>query len=183
MSLGAQKLPRPRPGQDWDAKKDILQRLYLKENKPLGEIVGIMHHQYLFLATERMYKRQFMKWKWRKYNSEGLRQNHGGDALARSWVEDTLGGKRTVHSPYHQLVLYFSSIGQAIVLGPMYNTLVGTPSGIDAQGSTIFLSRGVILKLWHDSGHISSTSKILSAAGIYPKKPFKASKAFSTKRP
>lgn len=51
MSLGAQKLPRPRPGQDWDAKKDILQRLYLKENKPLRKIVGIMHHQYLFLAT------------------------------------------------------------------------------------------------------------------------------------
>lgn len=38
MSLGAQKLPRPRPGQDWDAKKDILQRLYLKENKPPRKI-------------------------------------------------------------------------------------------------------------------------------------------------
>ncbi|KAE9569517.1 hypothetical protein CGMCC3_g14388 [Colletotrichum fructicola] len=93
MSLGAQKLPRPRPGQDWDAKKDILQRLYLKENKPLGEIVGIMHHQYLFLATERMYKRQFMKWKWRKYNSEGLRQSQlSGDRV--EMVEDEMTCQR-----------------------------------------------------------------------------------------
>ncbi|KAL3291744.1 N1-acetylpolyamine oxidase [Colletotrichum asianum] len=66
MVLGAQKLARPRSGQDWDAKKGTLQRLYLKENKPL----------------KRMYKRQFMKWKWRKYNSEGLRQSQlSGDRV------------------------------------------------------------------------------------------------------
>ncbi|KAF3798854.1 hypothetical protein GCG54_00008312 [Colletotrichum gloeosporioides] len=94
MLHGAQRSERPRSGQHWDAKKDTLQRLYLKENKPLREIVVIMNQQHLFMATERMYKRQFMKWRWRKYNSKGLRQSQlNGDRV--EMVEGEMTCQRT----------------------------------------------------------------------------------------
>ncbi|WYZ46164.1 hypothetical protein EsH8_IX_000389 [Colletotrichum jinshuiense] len=66
---------RPESQVDWDAKKERLKALYLDDNLPLKEIMDVMLNQDSFLATERMYKRQFNKWNWRKYNTKGLRQS------------------------------------------------------------------------------------------------------------
>ncbi|KAK4140123.1 uncharacterized protein C8A04DRAFT_40138 [Dichotomopilus funicola] len=58
------------PG-DWEAKKQIIRELYMDQNMILNEVMEIMVTKHKFKATARMYKGQFSKWKWTKYNKSG----------------------------------------------------------------------------------------------------------------
>ncbi|KAH0421735.1 ankyrin repeat and sam domain containing protein 6 [Colletotrichum camelliae] len=127
---------------DWDAKKGILQHLYLKEKRPMREIVGIMHHRYLFSATERMYKRQFMNWKWRKYNSEGLRQSRlSGDIV--EMVEGEMACQRPQRRRLGQPLGRIYAVRQGNDQLPMYLTALSSGTAND------HLSYGLLLNL-HD---------------------------------
>ncbi|TDZ22855.1 hypothetical protein Cob_v004321 [Colletotrichum orbiculare MAFF 240422] len=76
-----QRPPYPETSRDWLSKKEVIRRLYLVDNLPLREIVDIMAKEHAFLATERMYKRRFLEWKWKKYNSKGLRASQAKGLL------------------------------------------------------------------------------------------------------
>ncbi|KAK3489551.1 uncharacterized protein B0T23DRAFT_431000 [Neurospora hispaniola] len=56
---------------DWEAKKDIIYDLYMNKNFILNDVVEIMLSTHRFKATARMYKGQFAKWRWAKYNKSG----------------------------------------------------------------------------------------------------------------
>ncbi|KAK4124781.1 hypothetical protein N657DRAFT_689193 [Parathielavia appendiculata] len=53
---------------DWEARKQIIRELYMDQNKILNEVIEVMLTKHKFKATARMYKGQFAKWKWTKYN-------------------------------------------------------------------------------------------------------------------
>ncbi|KAK3988437.1 hypothetical protein QBC44DRAFT_243684 [Cladorrhinum sp. PSN332] len=61
----------PTSAADWEAKKDIIQQLYMERNIILNDVIDIMIKEHRFKATARMYKGQFSKWKWTKYNKSG----------------------------------------------------------------------------------------------------------------
>ncbi|KAL1864150.1 hypothetical protein VTK73DRAFT_6148 [Phialemonium thermophilum] len=63
----------PSTPRDWEQQKDTIHNLYLQQNKRLKDVIQIMIEQHRFSATPRMYKRQFLKWKWTKYNVHGSR--------------------------------------------------------------------------------------------------------------
>ncbi|WQF85332.1 Putative Clr5 domain-containing protein [Colletotrichum destructivum] len=75
-ATGQPRVSRPESQEDWDAKKDTIRKLYLEENLPLQDVVDTMSKKHSFSATERMYKRQFQKWNWRKYNTKAYQQSH-----------------------------------------------------------------------------------------------------------
>ncbi|KAK4041499.1 hypothetical protein C8A01DRAFT_45350 [Parachaetomium inaequale] len=56
---------------DWESRKQIIRGLYMDQNMILNEVIDIMITKYKFKATARMYKGQFAKWKWTKYNKSG----------------------------------------------------------------------------------------------------------------
>ncbi|KAL2173907.1 Clr5 domain-containing protein, partial [Thermothelomyces heterothallicus CBS 202.75] len=61
----------PVSASDWESKKHIIRELYIDQNMFLNEVIEIMICKYNFKATARMYKGQFAKWKWTKYNKPG----------------------------------------------------------------------------------------------------------------
>ncbi|KAK5656051.1 hypothetical protein OQA88_5190 [Cercophora sp. LCS_1] len=56
---------------DWEAKKEIIGSLYMTQNLILNDVMKIMLTEHKFKATARMYKGQFSKWRWSKYNKSG----------------------------------------------------------------------------------------------------------------
>ncbi|KAK3934914.1 hypothetical protein QBC46DRAFT_462385 [Diplogelasinospora grovesii] len=68
---GQEPLMVPGSAADWEAKKDIIEDLYLKKNLILNEVIVVMTNTHRFRATARMYKGQFSKWKWNKYKKSG----------------------------------------------------------------------------------------------------------------
>ncbi|KAK1573845.1 uncharacterized protein LY79DRAFT_567478 [Colletotrichum navitas] len=71
-------LQRPEGQEHWEAKKETIRALYLDDGMPLKDLMHIMSTKHSFSATERMYKRQFLKWNWRKYNTKGRQQSQVG---------------------------------------------------------------------------------------------------------
>ncbi|KAK3331391.1 hypothetical protein B0H66DRAFT_469031 [Apodospora peruviana] len=61
----------PTSAADWESKKAIIQELYMNKNLILNDVVDIMLSTHNFKATARMYKGQFAKWRWTKYNKSG----------------------------------------------------------------------------------------------------------------
>jgi hypothetical protein len=81
----------PTGASDWESRKQIIRELYVEQNMILNEVIEIMITKYKFKATyvisptqttkatlltqqmlsARMYKGQFAKWKWTKYNKTG----------------------------------------------------------------------------------------------------------------
>ncbi|AEO64862.1 uncharacterized protein THITE_2020004, partial [Thermothielavioides terrestris NRRL 8126] len=61
----------PTSAADWESKKPIIRKLYMDQNLILNEVIEIMLKKHKFKATARMYKGQFAKWKWTKYNKTG----------------------------------------------------------------------------------------------------------------
>ncbi|TDZ30932.1 hypothetical protein C8035_v001976 [Colletotrichum spinosum] len=105
-----QRPPYPETSRDWLSKKEVIRRLYLVDNLPLREIVDIMAKEHAFLATERMYKRHFLEWKWKKYNSKSLRASQAnGDTVERSQ------GYNTCRRPFKRH--YFASSTVASKVG------------------------------------------------------------------
>ncbi|KAL7945856.1 Clr5 domain-containing protein [Trichoderma barbatum] len=51
---------------EWAARKDLIEALYIGDNRKLNEIMAIMETKYGFAATEQMYKKRFKKWNIRK---------------------------------------------------------------------------------------------------------------------
>ncbi|KAK4247644.1 hypothetical protein C7999DRAFT_41074 [Corynascus novoguineensis] len=78
----------PTNPRDWESKKHIIRELYMNQNKILNEVIDIMISKHNFKATARMYKGQFAKWKWTKYNKPG---RHGSIRPTRL-VAATKGG-------------------------------------------------------------------------------------------
>ncbi|TKW50907.1 hypothetical protein CTA1_2623 [Colletotrichum tanaceti] len=74
-ATGHSRVPRPESQEDWDAKQDTIRKLYLEENLPLQDVIDTMSKKHSFSATERVYKRQFQKWNWKKYNTKAHRQS------------------------------------------------------------------------------------------------------------
>ncbi|KAI4243835.1 MAG: hypothetical protein L6R42_010614, partial [Xanthoria sp. 1 TBL-2021] len=52
----------PNQSSDWEEYRDIIQRLYVTEDKPLPDVVDEMKRKYSFVATERQYKRRISEW-------------------------------------------------------------------------------------------------------------------------
>ncbi|KAK4102303.1 hypothetical protein N658DRAFT_423852, partial [Parathielavia hyrcaniae] len=69
---GTQPVPErplvPSSQADWEARKQMIRELYMNQNMILNEVIEIMLTKHKFKATARMYKGQFAKWKWTKYN-------------------------------------------------------------------------------------------------------------------
>ncbi|KAK0654962.1 Clr5 domain-containing protein, partial [Cercophora newfieldiana] len=61
----------PTSSTDWEAKKDVIMELYMTQNLILNDVIQIMLSKHKFKATARMYKGQFAKWSWTKYNKSG----------------------------------------------------------------------------------------------------------------
>ncbi|TEA18278.1 hypothetical protein C8034_v010991 [Colletotrichum sidae] len=118
-----QRPPYPETSPDWLSKKEVIRRLYLVDNLPLREIVDIMAKDHAFLATERMYKRRFLEWKWKKYNSKSLRASQAnGDTVERSQ------GYNTCRRPFKR-----HYIGSSTVASKQVASKVGFPRGRQAE--------------------------------------------------
>ncbi|KAI3402072.1 hypothetical protein diail_4046, partial [Diaporthe ilicicola] len=69
---------------DWEAHKQIIKDLYMGQNLNLNEVVERMR-TYNFHATPRMYKAQFARWTWSKYNCKRMRRDlSSGKAIEKS---------------------------------------------------------------------------------------------------
>ncbi|KAK1594159.1 Clr5 domain-containing protein [Colletotrichum navitas] len=91
---------RPESQEDWKLKKEIIRSLYLDENLPLEKLMSTMSSTYSFSATERMHKRQLLRWNWRRYNTKGRQQSHiNGELL------ETRCGKPTCKRPTRRRVM------------------------------------------------------------------------------
>ncbi|KAH8880239.1 hypothetical protein GQ53DRAFT_833404 [Thozetella sp. PMI_491] len=55
----------------WESQKTNIEKLYVQKNLILKNVIDIMLEEHNFKATARMYKRQFTKWEWKKYNKPG----------------------------------------------------------------------------------------------------------------
>ncbi|KAL8887253.1 MAG: hypothetical protein Q9192_006352 [Flavoplaca navasiana] len=53
---------RPSQSSDWKDYRDIVQHLYVTEDKSLPDVVDEMKRKYQFYATERQYKRRITEW-------------------------------------------------------------------------------------------------------------------------
>ncbi|KAF5006437.1 hypothetical protein FDECE_7197 [Fusarium decemcellulare] len=60
--------PRTRqPGEtQWQQNKPHIEKLYMKDDLPLSEVMRLMEHDHKFSASERMYKNKFRIWGWSK---------------------------------------------------------------------------------------------------------------------
>ncbi|POR31322.1 Uncharacterized protein TPAR_08454 [Tolypocladium paradoxum] len=69
-TLAVVERPRSREHttQEWEAKKGLIENLYIRENRKLVETMAIMDSKHGFAATEQMYKKRLKKWKFRKRN-------------------------------------------------------------------------------------------------------------------
>ncbi|KAL9035312.1 MAG: hypothetical protein Q9180_004928, partial [Flavoplaca navasiana] len=58
------KIEKNRPSQsnDWEEHRDIVQQLYVTEDKSLPDVVDEMKRKHQFYATERQYKRRITEW-------------------------------------------------------------------------------------------------------------------------
>ncbi|KAF6822178.1 hypothetical protein CMUS01_11186 [Colletotrichum musicola] len=82
MTLNGSVITQPKDQKDWNVHENTIKSLYLGENMPLQEVIEVMRKRHAFHATERMYKRQFLRWKWRKYNATGYWDSHfNGDQV------------------------------------------------------------------------------------------------------
>ncbi|KAF6828532.1 N1-acetylpolyamine oxidase [Colletotrichum musicola] len=63
----------PTTADHWKDRKHVLHELYMTQNLSLRDTATIMLTENSFYATERMYKRQFIKWNWFKYETKRLR--------------------------------------------------------------------------------------------------------------
>ncbi|KAJ0114413.1 hypothetical protein J7T55_010802 [Diaporthe amygdali] len=69
---------------DWEAHKQVIKDLYMGQNLNLNEVVERMK-AYNFHATPRMYKAQFARWTWSKYNCKRMRRDlSSGKAIEKS---------------------------------------------------------------------------------------------------
>ncbi|KAI0850269.1 Clr5 domain-containing protein [Daldinia vernicosa] len=59
---------RPLSNERWEAYKDKIHQLYINENKTLQELMAIMKENHGFDASAKMYKTQFKRWDFTKYN-------------------------------------------------------------------------------------------------------------------
>ncbi|PHH89843.1 hypothetical protein CDD83_5139 [Cordyceps sp. RAO-2017] len=51
---------------EWLQMKDLIERLYIRDNRKLTETMAILESKHGFAATEQMYKKRLKKWKIRK---------------------------------------------------------------------------------------------------------------------
>ncbi|KAF4487538.1 hypothetical protein CGGC5_v005710 [Colletotrichum fructicola Nara gc5] len=81
---------RPQTRQEWDTLKDVIRHLYLVENFTLEEVANTMLRDHSFAATKRMYKRQFKRWDWKKYNTQSVQESkETGRAIEMSQGQTT----------------------------------------------------------------------------------------------
>ncbi|KAK5990914.1 hypothetical protein PT974_09189 [Cladobotryum mycophilum] len=52
--------------EEWISQKELIESLYINDNRKLNETMAIMESKYGFAATEQMYKKRFKKWNIRK---------------------------------------------------------------------------------------------------------------------
>lgn len=102
----------PNSSADWEAKKSIIKEYYMEQNLILNDVIAIMQEQHRFKATARMYKGQFAKWKWTKYNKSGKpgttkppcsRTARRKGVVARSESRDAERAPRDCHPPKQYL--------------------------------------------------------------------------------
>ncbi|KAK4233936.1 hypothetical protein C8A03DRAFT_19079 [Achaetomium macrosporum] len=82
---------------DWESKKQIIRELYMDQNKILNEVIEIMITKHKFKATARMYKGQFAKWKWYKYNKSG---SHGAGKPTKSRTMKRRSARARAQRPF-----------------------------------------------------------------------------------
>ncbi|ROW00076.1 hypothetical protein VSDG_03537 [Cytospora chrysosperma] len=76
--------PPPPVALDWETYKDTIKDLYMGQNLNLNQVVERMR-AYDFHATPRMYKAQFARWGWSKYNCKRMRRDiSSGKAVEKS---------------------------------------------------------------------------------------------------
>ncbi|KAK2007398.1 hypothetical protein LZ32DRAFT_662930 [Colletotrichum eremochloae] len=112
-ALDRPRVPRPESQGDWNAKKDVIRRLYLDENLPLKDIIDVMSKEHSFSATERMYKRQFQKWNWKKYNTKALQRSR-----AEGIAVETCRGVATCRRPAKRHLNHVFIQNSEIFFGP-----------------------------------------------------------------
>ncbi|KAK1710860.1 Clr5 domain-containing protein [Colletotrichum acutatum] len=64
------RMLNPSRESDWEDRKEFLYDLYMLKNLSLAKVVEEMSVVHSFRASERMYKRRFMKWEWFKYSTK-----------------------------------------------------------------------------------------------------------------
>lgn len=57
---------REHTGEEWEAKRETIEQLYIRENRRLVNTMAIMASKHGFAATEQMYKKRLKKWNVRK---------------------------------------------------------------------------------------------------------------------
>ncbi|KAI1420239.1 ankyrin repeat-containing domain protein [Xylaria sp. FL1777] len=55
------------PSDDWEQHRELIQNLYIKEKKPLIDVISCMKRNHNFAKTKSQYHYQFQKWGMRKY--------------------------------------------------------------------------------------------------------------------
>ncbi|KIW23121.1 uncharacterized protein PV07_11347 [Cladophialophora immunda] len=56
---------------EWEKFRPVFTQLYIEENRPLPEVMGIMREKHGLWASEKMYKNKIKHWGLRKYLKEG----------------------------------------------------------------------------------------------------------------
>ncbi|SPJ78030.1 uncharacterized protein FTOL_06419 [Fusarium torulosum] len=51
---------------EWESMRDVIRKLYIKDNRKLNETMAILQARYGFAATEQMFKKRLKKWNLRK---------------------------------------------------------------------------------------------------------------------
>ncbi|KAM0437703.1 hypothetical protein ACHAPT_002068 [Fusarium lateritium] len=52
--------------EEWDAMREVIKRLYIRDNRKLNETMAILQARHGFAATEQMFKKRLKKWNLRK---------------------------------------------------------------------------------------------------------------------
>ncbi|KAI0969770.1 Clr5 domain-containing protein [Xylaria arbuscula] len=74
---------------NWENHRDNLHRLYIREQKPLPDVIRIMADRYGFKATPKQYRYQIgSKWSWKKYNATEMRpSSHPSSQIKATYNE------------------------------------------------------------------------------------------------
>ncbi|KAK4186340.1 hypothetical protein QBC35DRAFT_387434 [Podospora australis] len=141
----------PSSSADWEAKKSVIKELYMDQNQILNDVMKTMLETHKFRATARMYKGQFQKWNWMKYNKSGAAS--GTTKTAKSRV----GKKRINKCPSRHIQAITSSTSSSTASSHNNKPLIQFhillhPSEESARLETILLAYEALITHWSSLG-------------------------------
>ncbi|RDA89975.1 hypothetical protein CP533_0859 [Ophiocordyceps camponoti-saundersi (nom. inval.)] len=140
---------------EWRAMKDLIERLYIAENRKLSETMTILESRNGFYATEQMYKKRLKKWNIRKRRHR---------SKTSPYFEASPGPVYRAES-YTGLELVLDSVsswsrskleGDAVAQDPMSRYLANPHSTPIQDSRTMYRTFELVFALWqHGKGQLA----------------------------